>query len=591
MDKLQLYIARPHQGLRTLVNINPRDDVWAHAVDARPALEEIIYDPKEKVIFYLLQYTQQGTFVTIIRTIPPTPYNYLGAWIFVPNGLRITPAELEGAVRLVTRKISMPKFDEEAANELREFFAKEYQTQDDAPRMAASTGLSYASASYGGDTGATLATYLGPYLFQPQWVPYKGVILLDADLEMKCEAQPYEASSLAVTGALLPPEKDAPTRGFTPYLYNMPLTAPTLVALDRDTTIVWKRTGFDDVTQTIIVSEAGTHVPVPAEATSHALKTVGKESFYITSPITRKEITGCQIKVNGIDVSAKPHSFEPDSLASAAVEVTCDGYLPYNARLDLASSTQALIQLKVTKRVYRFELPVKSMTYGQPIQFDIYSRQPIEGSPLEGYSLADGELHEGHTRLNRLVPDTQSKTITTDQSFWYRTVWGAVGLVIGLVIMFFIMRPVDNADDSAATEAMPAETPVITHQGEGPDQAAAPLAQSAPSTAQAAPAAVGNEPTQESIDYLDKNSTWKRDEMDAKPGLNGLYADLNGLNMDRLINYWGPRLKGSKSFAKVVSAAKNAKGKPKSIVNRAEKKDYSPDGTITWRTYTYKVDP
>lgn len=584
MERLQLYIARPHAGLKSLVNINPRDDIWAHAVDARQALEEITYDPREKVVVYVLQYTSQGTFVTVVRTIPPTPLNYLGAWIFVPNGLQISADDLTDVAQLVTRKISAPKFDEAAAAELRQAFSKEYLIEDDAPRMAPSHGLTYACAPYGGDTGATLATYLGQCIFQPQWEPYKGVILLDADLGLGCEAQLYEPSSLETTTPLLPPAPGTDTRGFTPNLYGVPLTAPTLVALDRDTTLVWKRPDFDDVSQTIVVTEPDTTVTPPVEDITHALKMVGPSSFYISSPQTRHEITGCTITVNGIDVSQEPHAFSPDELTDADVQVSCPGYFAYSSHLNLAASKQALIQLKMSKKVYRFELPLSRVEFGDPIHFEVYGSQDLSGSPIEGYRLSDGTLHEGVTRTNRLEP-LDGGASGSDQSLWWKAVWGAVGIVIGLVIMFFVMRPVDNADEPVATEPIPAETAATVE---------APTKPTPPQEVQEAPAAATTptvaEPTAASIAYLDGNKAWSRESLEQQPGLQGLYDDLNSLNTTDLVNKWGQKLSASKNFTKIVEAAERGTRKG-SNPHRDGRTTFSTDGSINWLHYTYWIDP
>ena len=79
MNKLQLYIAKSLRGYKSLVNFNPTEDVRRHIRDMRDALAAIDYDPLEKNIFYMVRYIDEGTLLSILRTIPTEPLDQLAA--------------------------------------------------------------------------------------------------------------------------------------------------------------------------------------------------------------------------------------------------------------------------------------------------------------------------------------------------------------------------------------------------------------------------------------------------------------------------------------------------------------------------------
>ena len=133
MAKLQLYITKSLRGFKSLVNLNPDEEVRRHIHDLRPALEVLDYDLTEKNIFYLVSYLPEGTMLTVLRTIPDGPQDHLAATIFVPANLDITPARMLEVVRLTTRKVSNPGVSAEDLNLLRETFASDYGLPTVAP--------------------------------------------------------------------------------------------------------------------------------------------------------------------------------------------------------------------------------------------------------------------------------------------------------------------------------------------------------------------------------------------------------------------------------------------------------------------------
>ena len=584
---LQLYISQSHRGFKSVRNINPAESVQRHIYDVRRVLEQLDYNAAEKHLFYLIKYIDEGSFFTILRTIPDQSADHLATTIFVPNGLKITKEELHDVVRRTTRIISNSSVSAEDMAELRSLFSREYPIAGDAPAMVESYGREFAHIFYGDGTGHALIDFLGESLYQPAFLKYEGVLLIDAELGVTATGDDLTDFRLQQTVTLFPPKEN--NSGFMPHIYRRQFTQPFLVPLGDKVSIVWRRGGFEEQDQEIVVDRDGMEIPVIA--TSESRKSITPASFYVTSQSTHAQIHSAVITVNGIEITSA-HHFTQDELKNAEVIVRAQGYGTFHQKLDLAATTQALIQLPEQRKIYRFELPVKSSELGAPIHFEIHTKRDIADSPLEGYELNDG-IQEGVTRVNHLRYVGGTPLISR------RMIGYAAGVfIVGFLLGWLLMGGCGGkkAEQTAAdTTAVAAEAP-----------AAAPSTQSSQSTPTAqttsttpaqpaatptpAPTATGKA-SKEAVNYLDNNKQWKRDQLEKIADLRGLFDDLNHFRYERIKTYWAPRLEGSRSFAKVVTAV--TEGSRKKIFTPGASDTYCPanDNTISWVPYTYKVDP
>lgn len=590
MNKLQLYITKSLRGYKNLVNFNPSEDIGKYVVDVRDALEHVGYDASEKNIFYLLRYCPDGVFVVIIRTIPDKQLDHLAAWVYVPNGLDVGATDLEHVLRTVTRKVSGSGVSEADVAELRRMFAAEYHLDREAPAIVAMTGDEYAFSYYATGTRA-LSDFLGDHLFQPAFVPYKGVLLLDANLGIEGRCVDLTDEKLADITAIVPPD-DAGS-GFTPYIYDLPFNRPFRAAVGQDIAISWRKPGFQPQRQIVTVTAEGFR-PESIE-TGEAIKTINSASFQITSQDTKEPVEGCVIKVNGREIHG-PVTFTQSELAQAQVWVSCEGYFPYSARIDLASTTLALIQMQERRKVYRFELPLKSTDFGGPVQFEIRSKKELDGSPVDGYQVLDS-LQEGPNRTNYL-----GYAASSSPSLLQKGIYAAVGLVAGVLLMFILGRCSEQKQPTVQDTAVPAETEVADTDDSG-NIATVPVAQ-LPAQDQPAPEAEKprtNEPQptvgasdQDAIAYLDSTKQWKRDDMEKFPLLRGLWDDMNTYKLTEIRDVWAKKLSGSQNFKKVADAAAKGIGKR---TNLSRHKSHTPtfnpsgDNVIGFVGWTYYVDP
>lgn len=584
MNKLQLYIAKSLRGYKSLVNLNPAEDVRRHIGDLRQALAVVDYDPLEKNIFYLVSYIDEGTLLSILRTIPTEPLDHLAATVFVPAEMQIRADELGAVVRAITRKMSAPGMSADDIAELRRLFARDYPDRpaDEQGAMVASdSDGQYASALYGGATGRTLDTYLGEHLYQPAWLPYAGVLLLDADMGLGGNAPDLTGPDPASTTPLLPPDRG--DGGFEPHIYGRVFDRPFLVPMGSTVDIAWTRPGFEQRMSSVLVRKPG--ITAEAATTDDARKTLSPASFMVTSLADRTPLPDAVVTVNGTRIDGQ-HTFTESELASAHVVVSCPGYTTYSGRIDMAGSTIAHIRLGAPGKVYRFQLPVRSAEIGAPVTFEIRSKQPVTDSPIEGYEALD-TIREGASRVNLLA-------FAGSTGGWRRPLIAAAGgLLLGILLGFCLFA--GGSDEKVSRrDSVAVESPLVEPEPVAAPSPAVAASTPAPAPAQEEPAPAPDAAASpaEAVKYLDSNRTWNRTEMDRYPVLAGLFDDMNALRLDRLTGQWAQTLKDSKNFAAVVRAAEGSARK-KIDVHRNGRTTYNKPGddAIGYVGYTYWIDP
>lgn len=590
MNKLQLYIAKSLRGYKSLVNFNPTEDVRRHVRDLRAALATIEYDPLEKNIFYLVEYIAEGSLLSILRTIPTEPLDHLAATIFVPADSLVGADELDEVVREITRKMSAPGMSADDIAELRRLFARDYPDRAAGERGAmveSDPAGGYARCLYGGMSGRRLSDYFGPHLYQPDWTPFAGVLLLDADLGLGGTAADISEEPLRTTTPLLPPEHTK--EGFIPHIYGRVFDRPFAVPLGADIDVRWTRPGFEDRVSTMHVGKQ--HMTAAGAVTSDARKTLTPASFMITSRTERTPLPDCTVTVNGIAIESE-HTFTEAELAPAAVSVSCPGYAPYSGRINLAGSTVAHIRLDAPGRVYRFQMPVRSTEFGAPVSFEIRSKHAISQSPIEGYEALD-TIREGAGRVNMLAFSRQA-----GGSVRRAVIAAAAGLVVGVLLGFCLFAGGSDERVGHRKEQPVAAADTVAAPADVKPAAPAAPAASVRDTAAARPAApaVAAQTREQSVEaavkYLDEHRSWNRNEMARYAALDGLFDDMNALRLDRIRDKWAKELKGSRNFSAVVRAAEGSQRK-KINVHRDRRDTYNKPGddAIGYVGYTYWIDP
>lgn len=597
MNKLQLYITKSFDGYKGLFNINPSPEVSGSVREIADIVTKVSYDASEKNIFYYVTSVESGIFVVIVRTIPNDVPDHLAAWIFVPNALIISGEQLTAVVNGVTRRISSERVTKDDVDFLRELFAQEYHEDSDVAHLTASnTAVGVAWRKYGEKAGVSLADLFGKGLFQVPYLDYNGIVFVDEELGITVDGADITDLPLEDPATILPVQKSA--QNFAAYVFGNLLDRPFRATMNANVAFVWKCPGFGDVVNPQVINAAEFEPAVPD--TSKSCKTISASSFQIVSRNSEINPRDCEITVNGIDVSENPHRFTADELTSALVTIVCEGYAPHNGRLDLAAATRALVRLHERTKVYCFEMPVKHTDLGAPVRFKIYSKKELTESPIEGYVALSNHIDDGESRTNHLAYSPVGASTT--QKIIYVAVGIVAGFIFGLLTrcggndVEVVTETPDNPEQVAQTSAPAPATPapaVVAPTSPTPaTPAPAPVPQAAAPQASVAKTQNSN-PTPETFKYLDNNNRWTKDVLESQPGLQGLYDDMINYRLDVIITKWGPKLKGSKNFSRIVDHAQKGNTAAKRAKSGIDRTTY-PGGAeqrINIIDYLNKIDP
>lgn len=553
MNQLQLFISRSADGFKTLAEVNATENVRREitACSAAP-LGLVDYDPKEKTVFYTLTYIHGGTIVRVIRTIPDHAPDYLEVAVFVPEELILDGGVFGDIIDTITRKVLNAGFTRDDLDELRDIFSLTYEAMPDPAAALPSEGSRFGLYVYGGKTGCPLGD-VWQTLYRPEWAACASVILLEDPLALKDSGnvEDFSGEDLAPVVTLLPPA-DSPL-GFVPHIFRHVFDRPYLVTIGSEVDIVWHQPGYEDITQHFKVVADRLRPEEPSDSISR--KAVSPASFLVTSRDTGEPLLDCRITVNGVEID-EARRFTVPELLNARITVEAKGYLTFKGVVDLSTNSQVSVQMQKRHKVYRFILPVSLGDSASSIKFELHSSRAITSSPVEGY-VVEGRIDEGEKSLNRLRRERSLHRLVTLRE----AVFALAGLVVGIVIMTIAMF-VDGDEDPATVETVVSELPVASYA--------------------------------EACDYLDSNKIWTRDRLEAIPGLEGLFDELNNYDFDRIVDYRGPMLSSSKNFATVVKAARHARDKgvdPRRDPGHAPAYNRDGDKAINWRGYTYWIDP
>lgn len=576
MAKLQLYMAmaKSREGYKSLVNFNPAEDVRRHVGDFRSALDDIDYDADSINVFYLVVYREGGVLVTLLRTLLGRHGDHLAASVFIPGDIEIGDDEILDVLDSLREKICQTTMDNADIAALRNLFATDYPQAGESVAILESEGRDFACVRLGGGNPA-FEDYVRNEFYLPAFAAYAGVLMVedDDDVRIKSEVKDITPASVPALVTLAPPEPTG--EGFAPYIYGKPFDHAYLVPLGEPLKIEWRHGGFKSIGQTIVPDRE--NFPVVAPGTDESSKMLSRSSFYITAQRSGEAIEDCEITVNGCPL-AKPVPFTWDELSHAEVSVSAKGFFTYSGHMDLTSTTQALIQLKELRKVYRFDLPLNTPEPVDSAHFTIQCKRALVDCPVEGYTVAGDGLKEGSTYTNNLIYNGTGGKFP----LWKTLAVGAGCLLVGFLAGWLCSGSSETSEEIQVTvsEEEPEEVPVPTVTATAvipPSQATvAPQETPAEPAPEQAPAvdtpenpapAAQTQPAQTPADYsaavayLDANKKWNRERMEAIPGLAGLFDAINTYNFDELRTVWAPRLRESSRFADLMRSVEGSRSK------------------------------
>lgn len=578
MVKLQAYIYRSRNGYENLVNINPSEDVRRHICDFRPAIEPIVYDAGVRNVFYLASVVEGGLLFTVLSTLPGVKDDHVATSIFVPDGAKISLDEWRGILGTVESATASDKISEKDLSALRAIFSREYTAAVNPPRRVPAAGRKFAYTFFDAPSSPSFADFFARGFYRPEYAAYSGVVLVDGNTGAVPTVRNITQATLPVLVALNPPAHTP--QGFEPYIYHCRFTGPFLVPENEEVELLWRRQGFESISQRILITGKDQKIDLPD--TSQARKVVSPGTFFVTAQGTQRSLGRFTVKINGTEIDG-PVPFRHRDLHHAKVEITSPGYFDFTGDFDLTSVSRVPVHMKPLHKTYRFELPLHTPEPVEAVRVYINTKKPLSRCPIEGYSVIGDSILEGAGVSNKLVyigGRGHHRVMRMLAS-------GVIGIIVGVIIGFFAF----HAGNATPAAEEPELIEALEEIGDTARTATeAPVQQQAEAQVQAPD--VPRQPDARAVaSYLDSHKVWRQSDL---VGLNAgaLFEDLNTYNFARIKSYWAPMLGDSKNFKTLLKAMQNGAGKrdPRTAPHEPTY-NKKGDEAISWLAYTYWIDP
>lgn len=512
MEKLQLYMFMKQSAYKEMLLCNPDNDTKAWIDDITEAVCQVEYPLAQPSIFYLVKYIDAGVFITVIRTIPSVIGNHLASWIYVPYTLSISDRDLRDTVAFVASVVSKPEVTAADVQSLRQHFEREYPDSDQRAYFPPCDGNAYAYRYYGPRVGSSIADLIGPYRYQLPYLNFAGVLLVDENLTTDVTGTNLTSAQLEPMAVLFPPEVPQGC-DYQPKIYGQPFDVPFFVPIGKNAEVKW-------------VSPNASH---PSQV----------QNVYVSQDRMR---------------TPSPSMRQPQPQAPRPAPQPQQPIQPQQPVHGEAPPAQPAAP---KKRTYHFEIPSKSSAIGSLIEFDVTTHVDLDCSPIDGYE-PTGEVREGMGRVNQL----RYKSESLKEKLLSRGIYAVAGFILGVLVTLLCTcggghpakpepaanpnRAQEIADSAARADSVAAAAETLARLQK--EQA---LKDAQQQGANAPSAAAEDVSLAAAIKYLDANTTWKKAEMEKYPDLRGLFADLNNINRDKIIDTWAPKLADSRQFATV----------------------------------------
>lgn len=518
-----------------MLDINADLKVKASVCDLSQLMGKIKYKAGRISIFFMLRYINEGVFLTALRTIPVQKPDHLAAWMFIPYNLKISTAEIEDVMEVVIKSISNSKITSEIYAELRKLFDKDYDDIPYAAAIAPNNGTETAYRYYGDVTGYILSDLIGTKRYQTSYLPYSEVVLADKSLVSYIDGHSLTDEPLDQMVKLFPPA--SPDRTFRPTIFGCEFDQPYLAPLMGTVEIRWMQGHSLAAVQSVMVNRPN------MKPDSLSLEELGGSPATADTPISRITNT----------YAAQEHD------------------TPHAHR---------------THHTNPLDTPIHQQA--PDVSSAEQQTEPIERKPISPIKNRITSLLSKARNFNRF------RYGTSDAST--KIVWTSIGFVAGVLLTLLctcIHRHMTGSDSKVldlSSDSLEISTPVETV--DIPSIAENRKTEAQPKDEIKKPADTDTS-MEAAIAYLEGFKTWDKNELDRYPELAGLYDDMNNFRLQRIVSYWGPKLKKSARFSKIVAHARQAIKRGKKPRVPEGQKTFNKGGkqSILIMTYLNTIDP
>lgn len=511
-----------------------------------------------------LSFDEDGCFLVQFRTITGRDNDFLSGWIYIPNEIEITGADIVHA-NIYVRQILGQSSISETQDEIKNFFAKEYPTKVIPTKNIVSLGdnLGYRKLGY-----FSMEEILNSDIYQEYYNGCKAIFLLD-DNNVTISDE-YAARFIDFTNreiekycVLMPPTKET----LHPFGYDTQIVdakgclfdVPLRKRQGETVQLYATRKGFENMSlRKIEINESV--VKFPLYPAVEWRKRINASMFHIVNR-DGKIIKNAAVKVCGRNITREDAIISETEAKHASVIITANGYIDY-------FETKNVLNTPIEITMHRKEKSISYvivMSNGKEANMTLVSKDLNGEIPLVGYS-----EEFGRDNKVKLVP-----------SYWYKWRQRLFGFAMCLIVLFLIggYFAMDAWIDSHEfCWGIPPwkEIKKASNEGKCTDD-------NKDSTSETVSVAA--------ISYLDNNTTWHKDSLDHYKETKGLFDALNDFDFSKIQEYEFI-LYESKKFKQITNTIKGMKsddydfhaGKETNDgkYNKASDKGINIDNYIKW---------
>lgn len=575
MNKIGFRIYRFKEGPSIGLTVNEGD--WTKkVVDIRDILK--LYNSEDESKFAMfMSFSENGTYITIARSISGRGGDNTAAWIYIPNNIEVTGTEIIPIVEVVKEELSASKSN---VDRLTQIFTKDYRTMETADYMPSSVEKIFAKRDVG---FYPLKDIIGEKRYQPIYSNYNVILINDNDsMEIVDKSLTDLTNEMLVeTFVFCPPVKQDIPNGVTVH-FNTPgypfFNKPVRVNKSKRISLVFKRHGFEDIPYMDSVEENDQICGVPQFDWK---KSISRNLFKVVAAHDPKiNLTDeSTITVNNEELKwHQPMIISEHDAQQAKVRISVNGYEPIEEYPNLLNaSTPITVKLHRAERAQSWKIELAN---GHTAEMDLRSKY-LSGdkyeSPIKGYSREDGVLRY------------MNFGVFKQRAIGFLM---AVATFIVICLCVALFEWFDNLNFEWQLGWPPLKVEKIgSHKASSVAAEGFPTNNEGPSISSDQSLADDPKSLSKAIAYLENESgTWQRDSLTFYPDLEHLFEELNTFEIDSLLKR-ASSLQASSQFKKVLDAISANRDKIKANKDKDYKK-FCQDGdfTITVTNYINKLN-
>jgi len=570
MNKIGFRIYRFKEGPSIGLTVNEGD--WTKkVVDIRDILK--LYNSEDESKFAMfLSFSETGAYITVTRSISGRGGDNTAAWIYIPNSIEVSGAEILPILDVVKEELSASKGNPERLTQL---FSKEYRTIEEAAYIPSSSEKIFAKRN---DVFYPLKEILGEKIYQPIYSNYHAILIETQNGMEIVDKNVIDITTQPLDETLVfcPPLAQDLPNGVTAH-FNSPgypqFKQPIRKNKGEIVEIIFRRRGFDDIPFMTSVEENNQICGIPLFDWK---KSISRDFFKaIAAHDQNINLTNeATISVNGEELKwNRPLTITESNAKQAKVSISVNGYEPVEEYLNLLNTTTPITaKLHRAERAQTWKIELKNDHVAEMTLRSKYLSGDKYESPIKGYSREDGVLR--YTNFGVLK----------------QRIIGFLMAVATLVVICICVAAYEWFDNHNFTWQLGWPLVKVEKIGSHNYSTVSDVEQSTIESDRNTDSSDQNISESEvslskAIAYLD-NATgkWERDSLILYPELDGLFEDLNSYKFDNILNREAT-LKASNRFMDIVSAIQNNRDKSFNGSFCGEK-----DYTITVSIYIDKLN-